>query len=104
MTDTQTLNDILDDVKDGNPWQPIKTAPKDGTSIIGAFFGEKWSDNSRRNDVVRCWFEQEFNTFISSCREITMHNGYSFEDGKTSRLHSPVVEPITHWMPLDPPK
>lgn len=81
-------------------WKPIETAPKDGTPVIGAFFAIRWADSHRKHDVVRCWWQPEFDAFISSCREMQMHNGYTFDDGSTRQLHSPEIEPITHWMPL----
>ena len=77
-------------------WQPIETAPKDGTGIIG---------RRRRGDVVACWWQPEFEAFISSWRVMSLAAGYTFEGGKSEQLHSPVIEEITHWMPLpEPPK
>ena len=87
----------------GSEWKTIESAPRDGTPFIGAFFSIRWADNHRKHDIVRCWYQPEFEAFISSCREMTMHNGYTFEDGSTSQLHSPEIEPVTHWMPLPPP-
>lgn len=84
-------------------WQDIATAPRDGTRIIGAFWSICWADSHRKGDVVACWWQPEFDAFISSCRQMTMAEGYTI-NGKTSELHSPTVEPITHWMPLPPPK
>jgi len=83
--------------------QPIETAPRDGTPILGFFYAIRWADSHRKHDVVRCWWQPEFEAFISSCNEMAMHNGYAFEDGSTRRLHSPVIEPITHWFPLPTP-
>ncbi len=85
-------------------WEPIETAPKDGTEIIGAFFSIRWADSHRKRDVVRCWWQPEFEAFISSCRQTTMAPGYTV-NGKSSELHSPVIEPVTHWMPFfEPPE
>jgi hypothetical protein len=84
--------------KDG--WQDIASAPKDGTPFIGGFWSIRWADSHRRGDVVRCWWQPEFDAFISSCREMTLAAGYTFESGATRELHSPVIEPVTHWMPL----
>jgi len=88
---------------DANGWLPIETAPKDGTAVIGAFFGIAWSDSHRRNDIERVWWQPEFEAFISSCREMTLASGYTFENGETRQLHSPTIEPVTHWIPLPKP-
>ena len=84
-------------------WQDISTAPKDGTAFIGAFWSIRWADSHRRGEVVRCWYQPEFEAFISSCREMTLAAGYTFDGGATRKLHSPVIEPISHWMPLPTP-
>jgi len=84
-------------------WRTIDTAPRDGTPFIGAFWSIRWADSHRKEDVVRCWYQPEFEAFISSCREMQVHNGYTFADGSTRQLHSPVIEPVTHWMPLPAP-
>ena len=84
-------------------WQEISSAPKDGTPIIGAIFSIGWSDSHRRGDIVRCWYQEEFDAFISSARVMVLAEGYSFDDGQTQQIHSPVIEPVTHWMPLPEP-
>lgn len=82
-------------------WQTVDTAPKDGTRIIGAF----WADRYHKGEVVNCWWQPEFQAFISGCREMTLAPGYTFEDGSTCQLHSPQIEQISHWMPMPaPPK
>ena len=81
-------------------WQTIDSAPKDGRPIIGGFFKQPWSESHRNGDIVKCWWQPEFDAFISSCREMRLAAGYTFEDGADRQLHSPVTEKISHWMPL----
>lgn len=81
-------------------WQPIETAPRDGTSFIGGFFNQPWREGHREGRIVQCWYQAEFEAFISGCREMTMAAGYTFADGSTRQLHSPEIQDVTHWMPL----
>lgn len=83
-------------------WQPIETAPKD-KAIIGGYFNQPWRESHREGRIVQCWWQEEFSAFISSCNRMTLANGYRFDDGTTQQLHSPVIEDVTHWMPLPPP-
>lgn len=74
-------------------WQPIESAPKDGTFIL--VVGISYNDPSRGHyfDVV-CWREEE-NEFCSET-----DGSYRTEDsGWETRCF------LTHWMPLpEPPK
>lgn len=79
-------------------WQAIEEAPKDGTHFIGGYW--HGSERERRGEVVRCWWQPEFDAFISSCRIMTLAPGLAFENGATQKLHSPEIERVTHWMPL----
>lgn len=83
-------------------WKPIGEAPRDGTVILGAYFNQPWSKSHREGRIVRCWWQPEFEAFISSCREMTMAPGYTI-DGAQRKLHSPDIEDVSHWMPLPPP-
>lgn len=79
-------------------WRRVELAPTDGTELIGLFWDVPWSESHKKGDIVRCWYQPEFGAFISSCRVMQMHNGYTFEDGSTRRLHDPVIEKISHFM------
>ena len=84
-------------------WRTMESAPKDGTPFIGGFYGIRGDNSHRVGDVVRCWWQPEFNAFISSCMEMVLADGYTFEDGSISQIHHPIIEPITCWMPLPQP-
>ena len=82
-------------------WQNIATAPKDGTPILAACFNPPWSDSHLKGDIVQCWWEEEFEEFIESCREMSLAPGYTFEGGGQKKLHSPVIAHYrSHWMAL----
>ncbi len=80
-----------------NRWQQIDTAYRDGTEFIGLYWDEAFE---RKGDIVKCWFQPEFDAFISSCQMTMLAEGYRYSDGSRTRLHSPVIEKISHWMPL----
>jgi len=72
-------------------WQPIETAPKDGTRFWGAV----------GDDAIAMFWHPEFSEFVSSFRRMT----YAPQFGGTSHDHSPVVHRPARWMPLpEPPK
>lgn len=73
-------------------WQPIETAPKDGSVIdlwADAWGGPRrypncrWRADEWLDDYERCW-EQEYSEAMGA-----YHARYEFEP--------------THWMPLPPP-
>jgi hypothetical protein len=75
-------------------WMPLETAPKDGSKFWG-----KVGD-----DAIAMLWHPKFEAFVSSWRRMTMHNGWTFENGETTQDHSPEVHKPTAWMPLPEPK
>lgn len=69
-------------------WQPIETAPKDGTRILA--YGKHGFDVDERKWATVIW--QEYSKgFVCDPNEATEYD--------------PEVSIITHWMPLpEPPK
>ena len=68
-----------------NDWQPISTAPRDGTEILG--YAPERRGRMIRQDVA------------------TMAWGWLGSGGWYSTANGiPITEEVTHWMPLpDPP-
>jgi len=75
-------------------WQPIDTAPKDGTWILGI--------NNRGNQSVIIWKNEALDWFDIS-RSGWIH---PFSDGRLSTFWNGGCGSVaTHWMPLPaPPK
>ena len=73
--------------------QPIETAPRDGTPIIGI------SERRYSAGVWRVWWQPEFDAWIESCRMMTLAAGYTYDDGSSRKLHSPEIREPTHWLP-----
>lgn len=78
-------------------WQPIETAPKDGTMI------DVWNRGYGRRIPNVCWREQD--------KGITGEMGWALSAGTCGpddffeRWQYLEVEDVTHWMPLpEPPK
>lgn len=75
-----------------SPWRPIAEAPRDGTKFWGKV-GE---------DAIAMFWHEGFGEFVSSYRQMSLASGYTFEDGSTSRDHSPDIHRPTHFMPMPP--
>jgi hypothetical protein len=72
-------------------WQPIETAPRDGTWFW------IWKDP----DAISVRWHDDFSAFVSEWREMTFAKQY----GGGTRSHSPVMHEFSHWMPIpEPPK
>lgn len=71
-------------------WQPIETAPKDGSVILTGSYLEEYSGEYEPIKTGRMEWAQEFARFDGGWRSTGWYSG----------LLSP-----THWMPLpEPPK
>jgi hypothetical protein len=66
-------------------WQPIETAPKDGTRFWG----------NEDDDAIAMLWHKDFNAFVSTWRQMTFAENY----GGGVRNHSPHEHFPTHWMP-----
>ena len=76
-----------------NGWQPIETAPRDGTPVLIAG-GTLFSDSGMANDS-----EGEFNQLAHA----SLRLGTSWDIQNTCSFSSSWVENPTHWMPLPAP-
>lgn len=70
-------------------WQPIETAPKDGT----------WFWARIDEDAISVRWHDDFSAFVSAWRQMTFAKSY----GGGTRNHSPEKREFTHWMPLPAP-
>jgi len=62
-------------------WQPIETAPKDGTDVLLAGTGT---------------YDVTVGSFYKATKGPSVCDGWYYQDGSSR------IEP-THWMPLPPP-
>lgn len=90
----------LDEMR-GDGWQPIKTAPKDGTAILLAGGAHDEADSMRDcglfgSPVVACWQPQRPTSYSSA-------TGYWLYGLAEAGYRSVEYKNPTHWMPLPPP-
>ena len=75
-------------------WQPIETAPKDGTTFWGEVDG----------DAKTMFWHDGFGEFVSSFNRMTMASGYTV-DGLSYKDHSPQIHRPKFWCPkTEPPQ
>lgn len=70
-------------------WQPIETAPRDGTAIFVWATREGWRDNPRM--VAARWYHSANSWYVYGCGP-TKHSEQWLDSCNP-----------THWMPLPPP-
>lgn len=70
-------------------WQPLETAPKDGTRFWGKV----------DEDAIAMFWMEEFEAFVSSYRRMVMAPGYTI-NGQPYQNHSPVCHSPEAWMPI----
>jgi hypothetical protein len=77
-------------------WQPIETAPKDGTSIltVGLNFGV---EGRGQHFAVVEWCQD-----TRTIDQLTQEGGTDFSGWYDSEDDEPLLF-LTHWMPLPPP-
>ena len=69
-------------------WQPINTAPKDGTEVLVAGRGIVWCG----------WYSLEFGAWCMTPKSVVIAS----LDGDSVLSHSPCLANPTHWAPLLP--
>lgn len=75
-------------------WQPIETAPKDGTSIM------VWADGYRWPEIVKYEKYDE-----EDAMEIGAEGYWTFSEDLLSAVANVEEDFLTHWMPIpEPPK
>lgn len=92
MVDSTVLNQASDDIearRKAMTWQPIETAPRDGTEVL------VWC--SRNNEMYVCVYYKKADDDKAPSPWLYAVSDYY----QTDPYH--VVSNPTHWMPLPPP-
>lgn len=75
-------------------WQPIESAPKDGSKFWGFCDG----------DAISMFWHPAFGEFVTRFNRMTLAEGMTFADtGESFRDHSPEVRKPRFWMPIAVP-